>query len=267
MERRSWNILLGHRVTWEKKEAQGRWQLQDFFNGVAKGAPRLVKEHDRGENWRKEWPYNFRFPGHTIIQDRFESTIWSLHLRNPVKDENSCKSNTTEYDRLLKIKSLYIEIVNACKVHFQPYQNIAIDERMVASKACMSMRQYMKANPTNFLLPKELYKKKNNPTMKRPFKQKHFKEKLAAEMLEFAKASAPPPISCMPAYYGDDGTQSRRYCQRCRDAGIKRVKTPVYCMRPEKTLRGGWVGVGNGVVSPSLSPVSELDRKRPVTPI
>ncbi|XP_044024992.1 piggyBac transposable element-derived protein 4-like isoform X3 [Siniperca chuatsi] len=407
----------------------------------------IVKVHNRADYWKKEWPYNFRFPADTMTRDRFESILWSLHLSNPAEDEaNERKRNTAEYDRLFKIKPLYSEIVNACKVHFQPYQNIAIDERMVTSKARISMKQYMKEKPTkwgyklfvlvdsltsytwnffvydgkshpgqglsytsvmdlmefpllgrgytlfvdsyyssralfeelsrqntgacgtirkkrigfpqttqndlpknaergdmrwirqnkllfvkwmdtrevticstvheafsgqtvkrrvneagvwkikdvtipdavlkynqnvggmdlsdaltdycsvhhktmkwyktffyhfmdiavvnSFLLHKELYKKKNDPTSKRPFTQKRFREKLAADMLEFAKASAPPPpppppppaTSCMPAYYGDDGSQSRRYCKRCQDAGIKRMKTPVYCMRCEVSL-------------------------------
>ncbi|XP_033933912.1 uncharacterized protein [Pseudochaenichthys georgianus] len=44
-------------------------------------------------------------------------------------------------------------------------------------------------------------------------------------------APSPPPLTCMPMYYGEDGTQSRKYCRRCRDAGYKRVKTPVYCRK------------------------------------
>eukprot|EP00064_Thunnus_orientalis_P005269 superscaffoldBa00000505_g5283 len=111
----------------------------------------LVKVPNRGDCWRKEWPYNFQFPGDRMTQDRFESILWSLHLSNPAADKaNDRKQNTAEYDRLFKMKPLYTEIVNACKVHFQPYQNIVIDERMVASKACISMKHYMKAKPAKW---------------------------------------------------------------------------------------------------------------------
>ncbi|XP_053180801.1 piggyBac transposable element-derived protein 4-like [Scomber japonicus] len=408
----------------------------------------LVKVHDRGDYWRKEWPYHFRFPANTMSRDRFECILWSLHMSDPAEDEeNDRKRNTAGYDRLFRIKPLYTDIVNACQALFQPYRNIAIDERMVASKARISMKQYMKAKPikwgyklfvladsltaytwnffvyegktqmhipgqglsytsvmnlmsfpllgrgytlfvdnfysspalfeelsrqntgacgtirknltsfpktthndlpknakrgdmrwirqnkllfikwmdtrevsvvstvhkvfsgqtvkrrvkengewkitnvpipdpildynhnmggvdvsdaligyytvhhktmkwyktffyhfmdiavvNSFILYKELYKKKN-PDMKKPLTQKRFREKLAAEMLEFAKASpSSPPSSptpattCMPAYYGDDGTQSRRYCKRCHDAGSKRVKTPLYCMKCQVPL-------------------------------
>ncbi|XP_071393737.1 piggyBac transposable element-derived protein 4-like [Centroberyx affinis] len=386
----------------------------------------LVSVHQRSDYWRREWPYNFRFPSEKMTRDRFEAILWSLHLSNPKEDEdNDRKRNTAEYDRLFKIKPLYTEIVSACQAHFHPYKNISIDERMVASKARISMKQYMKDKPTkwgyklfvladastaytwnffvytgksefatgqglsyssvmdlipalfqdlssknigccgtirktrigfpkteqndlprkaergdlrwirkdkllfvkwmdtrevtmcstvheafsgqtvkrkvkeagvwqtktvsipdsvvdynrsmggvdlsdaligyysvhhktmkwyktffyhfvdiavvnSFLLHKELYKIRNDPTMRKPHTQKIFREKLAAEMLEFAEGSAPPPPppppTCMPMYYGADATQSRRYCRRCQDTGIQRVKTPVYCRKCQVPL-------------------------------
>ncbi|KAL1005037.1 hypothetical protein UPYG_G00053720, partial [Umbra pygmaea] len=108
----------------------------------------LVSVHDRGTYWRNDHPYNFRFPGDSMTRNRFEAVMWSLHLSNPDEDEdNDSKKGTAGYDRLFKIKPLYTEMTNACKSHFQPYKNIAIDERMVASKARISMKQYMKAKP------------------------------------------------------------------------------------------------------------------------
>ena len=111
----------------------------------------LVNVHHRADYWRRQWPYNFAFPSEKMTQDRFEAILWSLHLSNPREDEeNERRRNTAEYDRLFKIKPLYIEIMTACKAHFQPYQNIAIDERMVASKARISMKQYMRDKPTKW---------------------------------------------------------------------------------------------------------------------
>lgn len=108
----------------------------------------LVKVHDSLDYWREEWPYNFRFPGDTMTRDRFKSIMWSLHMSNPEEDKvNERKKKTAEYDRLFKIKPLYTEIVNACKLHFQPYQNITIDERMVAFQACRNKKRYKKAKP------------------------------------------------------------------------------------------------------------------------
>ncbi|XP_029952484.1 piggyBac transposable element-derived protein 4-like isoform X1 [Salarias fasciatus] len=400
----------------------------------------LVEVHNRADYWRRKWPYNFAFPRENMSRDRFEAILWSLHLSSSEDDEeNDRKRQTANYDRLCKIKPLYTEIVAACMAHFQPYRNICVDERMVASKARISMKQYMKDKPTkwgyklfvladsatgytwNFsvysgktdkpegsagghglsyssvvdLMPfsvlgsgytlfvdnfytspalfQDLHRKniaccgtirKNlvgfpntvsngfpkNPdrgdirwirrdpllfvkwmdtrevavcstlheafsgkTVKRKVKEagvwqtksipvpdcildynanmggvdlsdaligyysvhhksmkwyktffyhfldiaivnsfilykeicktradltekshKMFREQLAAEMLSFEAGSAPQPApmsTCMPAYYGTDATQSRRYCRRCQDRGTPRVKTPVYCRK------------------------------------
>ncbi|XP_075968136.1 uncharacterized protein LOC142971480 [Anarhichas minor] len=108
----------------------------------------LVTVHNRSDYWRKRWPYNFQFPGDSMTRDRFNTILCSLHLSNPEEDEeNENNRNTAEYDRLFKIKPLYTDMVTACKAHFQPHQNVSIDERMVASKARISMKQYMKDKP------------------------------------------------------------------------------------------------------------------------
>ncbi|KAM6952872.1 piggyBac transposable element-derived protein 4-like [Lycodopsis pacificus] len=111
----------------------------------------LVTVHKRSDCWRKSWPYNFQFPGDSMTRDRFNTIMQSLHLSNPEEDEeNENKRNTAKYDRLFKIKPLYTDMVTACKAHFQPHQNVSFDERLVASKARISMTQYMRDKPTKW---------------------------------------------------------------------------------------------------------------------
>ena len=78
-------------------------------------------------------------------------------------------------------------------------------------------------------------------TFQKRLKGESFREQLAAQMLEIAEVPAAPPpspptLTCMPMFYGEDATQSRRYCRKCSDAGIKRVKTPVYCSKCQVPL-------------------------------
>uniref|UniRef100_A0A667XQU2 PiggyBac transposable element-derived protein domain-containing protein n=2 Tax=Myripristis murdjan TaxID=586833 RepID=A0A667XQU2_9TELE len=136
----------GKKFKWEVLTVQGFYTFLAviIFTG-------LVTVHNRADLWRKTSPYNFSFPGNKMSRGRFEAILWSLHLSNPDEDEeNEKKKNTDEYDRLFKIKPLYSELVEACKAHFHPYQNLSIDERMVASKARISMKQYMKNKPTKW---------------------------------------------------------------------------------------------------------------------
>ncbi|XP_068580462.1 piggyBac transposable element-derived protein 5-like [Cebidichthys violaceus] len=111
----------------------------------------FVTVHHMADYWRKIWPYNFQFPGNSMTRDRFEAILWSLHLSDPKEDEENDKQrNTAMYDPLFKIKPLYTEMVKACKANFQPHQNLSINERMVVSKTCINVKQYMKDKPTKW---------------------------------------------------------------------------------------------------------------------
>lgn len=111
----------------------------------------LVSVHDKDDMWRRDWPYRFEFPRDTMSRGRFEAIMWSLHLSNPREDEeNERKRGTAGHDKLFKIKPLSTDILLACKSFYQPNREIAIDERMVKSKARVSFKQYTKAKPTKW---------------------------------------------------------------------------------------------------------------------
>uniref|UniRef100_A0A3Q2ZYM5 PiggyBac transposable element-derived protein domain-containing protein n=1 Tax=Kryptolebias marmoratus TaxID=37003 RepID=A0A3Q2ZYM5_KRYMA len=146
------NINAARRLRAGKKFVWKVLTVRDFYIFMAiLFFSSLVSVHHRSDYWRKAWPYNFPFPGNKMARNCFEAILWSLHLSNPEEDEdNERKKNTADYDRLFKIKPLYTEIVTACQAHFQPYQMISIDERMVASKARHRMKQYQKDKPTKW---------------------------------------------------------------------------------------------------------------------
>ncbi|XP_014829981.1 PREDICTED: piggyBac transposable element-derived protein 4-like isoform X1 [Poecilia mexicana] len=111
----------------------------------------LVNVPSKPDLWRTKWPYNFPFPRSSMARDRFEAISWSLHLSDIKEDEdNEKKRGTPGYDRLLKVRPLYDQIRVACKSAFQPSKEICIDERMVASKAQITFKEFMKDKPTRF---------------------------------------------------------------------------------------------------------------------
>lgn len=139
----------------ETQQKQYKWTpltVKDFYIFLAiilyTG---LVKMPERPDYWRTSAPYNHPFPANKMSRERFEAIVWTIHLSNPDEDEDDDRQKDTDnYDRLFKIKPLYSQIVGACKAFFHPGQNICIDERMVASKAHIGMKQYHKDKPTKW---------------------------------------------------------------------------------------------------------------------
>ncbi|XP_041867910.1 piggyBac transposable element-derived protein 4 [Melanotaenia boesemani] len=111
----------------------------------------MIRLHARSDMWRRDWPYNFGFPRSHMTRDRFESIFWSLHLCSITEDEeNKKRKGTSAYDKLVKIKPLYNEIIHACNSLYQPGREITIHKRMVASKDRTGFRQFTKDTATRF---------------------------------------------------------------------------------------------------------------------
>ncbi|KAL1258240.1 hypothetical protein QQF64_011484 [Cirrhinus molitorella] len=101
--------------------------------------------------WSGKTIYNLPFPKSVMSRSRFQAISWNLHLCNLEEDRmNMQKKGTPDYDRLFKIKPLYTDIITACKTYFHPNKQLAVDERMVASKARIGFKQYMKNKPTKW---------------------------------------------------------------------------------------------------------------------
>ncbi|XP_047670605.1 piggyBac transposable element-derived protein 4-like [Tachysurus fulvidraco] len=111
----------------------------------------LVKTPGIRDYWRKSELYAFSFPSSVISGRRFKAISRVLHLSDPGEDAaNNSKRGTAGYDRLCKIKPLYHKFRKMCMEHYHPHQCIAIDERIVASKARSGFRQYMKNKPVKW---------------------------------------------------------------------------------------------------------------------
>ncbi|XP_048038343.1 piggyBac transposable element-derived protein 4-like [Megalobrama amblycephala] len=150
--------ILSHTNTYGAMRFEGKnkpWEdisVKDFKKYIALVIYMgLLKCFKLSDYWRKSYIYSLPFPAQIMSSRKFFRICAALHLSDPKVDaENDKKKGTPEYDRLCRIKPLYQDIRDACRATFHPFQNISIDERMVASKARHGLKQYMKNKPTKW---------------------------------------------------------------------------------------------------------------------
>ncbi|XP_055750279.1 piggyBac transposable element-derived protein 4-like isoform X1 [Salvelinus fontinalis] len=111
----------------------------------------LVKTKAISDYWITNSIFSIPFPATVMNRDRYRIISWNIHMSDPDEDAvNDSKKGTPEYDRLFRLKPLMNDIRHACMSCFHPHRNLAVDERMVASKARNGLIEYIKSKPTKF---------------------------------------------------------------------------------------------------------------------
>lgn len=101
--------------------------------------------------WKGSRLYSLPFPSSVMPSNRFLAISRSLHINDPVVETaNDLKKGTPGYDKLCRVKPLYEQILAACYTFFHPYQHISVDERMVATKARIGLKRYVRKKPTKW---------------------------------------------------------------------------------------------------------------------
>lgn len=82
-------------------------------------------------------------------RDQFLTITWNSHMSDPAEDAlDDSRNSTDNYDCLHRIHPLDDSLCAACKAVYHPQQQLSVDERMVANKARIALKQYIKNKPT-----------------------------------------------------------------------------------------------------------------------
>uniref|UniRef100_A0A3B3Y6R7 PiggyBac transposable element-derived protein domain-containing protein n=1 Tax=Poecilia mexicana TaxID=48701 RepID=A0A3B3Y6R7_9TELE len=101
--------------------------------------------------WRKNTIFYVPFPSTVMSRNRFRVISSNLHISDPAEDAlNDQRKGTGEHDRLHRVRPLLEIMRNRCMAFYHPKQHLSVDERMVATKARIGLKQYMKAKPTKW---------------------------------------------------------------------------------------------------------------------
>lgn len=102
----------------------------------------MVKLDHIADYWRQGNLFSLPLPTQIMSRDRYRVISWNLHLSDPDEDvRNDQKKGTDQRDTLFQLRPLMDAIKTTCMTVYHPHKNLAVDERMVASKAKTTMTQ------------------------------------------------------------------------------------------------------------------------------
>ena len=102
----------------------------------------LVKVSTFNRYWSTKSLYHGLWARHFMSRNRFYSLLAMLHIVDP------CTEDKTK--RLKKVNEFIEDFREKCKSLYQPYQHVAVDERLVKSKHRSGIRQYIANKPAKF---------------------------------------------------------------------------------------------------------------------
>ncbi|XP_035262865.1 nascent polypeptide-associated complex subunit alpha, muscle-specific form-like [Anguilla anguilla] len=111
----------------------------------------LVRPSSFRDLWRTDKLHSHYFPSSVMPGYKFMAIGSYLHMSDPAEDVLNDQLRGQEgYDPLFRLKPLQNQILTACRAYYHPYQNLSIDERMVATKGRIGIKQFMKDKPTKW---------------------------------------------------------------------------------------------------------------------
>lgn len=102
----------------------------------------IVRVPKYEQYWSTKTLYNGLWARDIMSRNRFKALLAFLHVVDPYNEDAN--------DKLRKVSPFISHFQEACRTLYQPDQNVAVDERIVKSKHCSGIRQFIKNKPVKF---------------------------------------------------------------------------------------------------------------------
>ena len=130
-------LVLGDARPWREVTTNDIWAFFGFC--ILMGINRLPALH---HYWSTDPLLYYAPVADRITRDRFFSIWRFLHFTNTPPSPPSPPSSSPP-DRLYKVRPVITAVLAACRTHYRPHREQAIDEAMIGFKGRSSMKQYL----------------------------------------------------------------------------------------------------------------------------
>uniref|UniRef100_A0A673AIN1 PiggyBac transposable element-derived protein domain-containing protein n=1 Tax=Sphaeramia orbicularis TaxID=375764 RepID=A0A673AIN1_9TELE len=135
------NKEIGKKYTWADVEVEEFYKFLGLIIYTS-----LVSLPSIVDYWKQNTITSVAFPITVMTRNRFGALLWNIHPGDPEEDDE--RKRTSAYDKLFRIKPLTDSILSACQAYYHPRKELAIYERMVATKA-KTGRMFVLADSSN----------------------------------------------------------------------------------------------------------------------
>uniref|UniRef100_A0A668SDX1 PiggyBac transposable element-derived protein domain-containing protein n=1 Tax=Oreochromis aureus TaxID=47969 RepID=A0A668SDX1_OREAU len=140
------NLQRGRRFEWEELTPV---DIQKYLGLLLYMA--ILRLPKISDFWRTKTIFQTPFPASIMSRNQFYAISANIHMSDPDEDvENDKKKGSESYDCLHRIRPLLEMMRIRTMSLYHPSQNISVDERMVATKARLGIKQYMRDKPTKW---------------------------------------------------------------------------------------------------------------------
>ena len=137
-------LILGDARPWREVSDSDIWAFFGFC--ILMGINHLPALH---HYWSSDPIFHYAPVADRISQDRFLAIWRFMHFTHasPPPTPSPSTHPAPPPDRLYKVRPVITAVLAACRAHYRPNREQAVDEAMVAFKGRSSMKQYLPMKP------------------------------------------------------------------------------------------------------------------------